>query len=201
MEKEPDLFDARGSHLADHSALMYTYMPAGVAKGITDLDLKIAGMSGLTTIGDDTVYIVGPKVDAGAGNDKAIWLGSLDSFASDLINFEQLVVSDVSAEQRDLFSLYEVGLNRAPDLDSFSHWMSQDLTFRAIADEFVSSKEFSELYQSREELLVALYDNALGRAPDAAGFNYWLNSSDSDADLLAHFASLASAPAEYMFTL
>jgi hypothetical protein len=201
MENEPELFAENGSHLADQSALLYPYMPLGTEKTITDLDVEIAGKAGLTTVGDDTVYIVGPQVDAGSGNDTAIWLGDFDGFNSDLINFEKLVVDEVSAKQGALYSLYEVGFDRAPDLEGFTYWSGQAMTTHAVAETFILSDEFADKYQSRAEFLTALYENALNRQPDAEGLQYWLNSADSEADLLVHFASLKTAPFDYSFSL
>jgi hypothetical protein len=49
-----------------------------------------------------------------------------------------------------------------------------------IADGFIQSGEFQHLYGtlSDPQFITQMYQNVLGRAPDTAGYNFWLNQME-----------------------
>jgi methionine-rich copper-binding protein CopC len=65
----------------------------------------------------------------------------------------------------------------------------------AIADFFVASPEFIAQYPlelTNSQFVTALYNNMLSRAPDLAGFNFWvgrLDQGDSRGEVLADFSN------------
>ena len=67
-----------------------------------------------------------------------------------------------------------------------------------VAAAFIESQEFERIYGSNDNMsdfIVGLYQNALGRAPDQAGFAYWMNQvqtgQQDQASLLLNFSESA----------
>ncbi|MEZ5225364.1 MAG: DUF4214 domain-containing protein [Acidimicrobiales bacterium] len=91
------------------------------------------------------------------------------------------IVSAVDYQQSDAdtLRLYQAFLNREPDVPGAKYWISQTRagsTLDDLAYGFAQSDEFIASYGtlSNEDFLTLLYDNMLGRTPDAEGFEYWL---------------------------
>jgi hypothetical protein len=84
-----------------------------------------------------------------------------------------------SADQ--VLRLYETVFHRGPDIAGLTYYvklLDDGVALDAVAAEFASSAEFKALYgdnPSDEALVNTVYMNALGRAPDAAGFAYWMD--------------------------
>lgn len=93
--------------------------------------------------------------------------------------------------------LYEAVFARKPDLAGLEYHadlLDSGVSLHTITESFIDSAEFEGIYgadPSEEAILTALYQNALGRAPDTAGFNYWKGLLDSDkvdiADVIVAF--------------
>ncbi len=88
--------------------------------------------------------------------------------------------SDVqSSASGQLVRLYRAVFGRFPDQAGYRYWAGQQaagLSTDAMIDAFAESREFSLRYGSEFESDVAialLYQNVLGRSPDAAGAAYW----------------------------
>jgi hypothetical protein len=68
-----------------------------------------------------------------------------------------------------------------------------------VGARFIDSNEFRSLYgsnPSNADFLTRVYQNVLGRTPDASGYNWWLNElntnpSKTTAKILADFAESA----------
>ncbi len=77
-------------------------------------------------------------------------------------------------------SIYDVALNRLPDRDGFEYWMgvlnAGLIAPNDLAKLFGTSTEFLGRFadKTQAEFVTSLYQNALGRAPDTEGFNYWV---------------------------
>ena len=93
--------------------------------------------------------------------------------------------------------LYHASLGRAPDAGGLGYWrgqLEQGRTLAEAADGFVGSPEFQSRYGTLDDAgyVDLLYQNVLGRGPDAAGGSYWRGLLDSGAmdrgDVLAGFA-------------
>lgn len=190
IDNHMDLADA--FHLADPHALMYPYSYLGGAARITEADVRAVSAAGTPTSMDDTIYVVGPRVDGGAGYDTAVWLGTFDQFAAELVNIEALSLrgpDPLTVAQADLYRLYDASFNRTPDLAGFAYWAGSGLDSAAIASAFASSAEFTTLYAGdRPAIVTALYRNVLDRDPDAEGLAYWLGSDANSATMLVGFA-------------
>jgi len=122
-----------------------------------------------------------------------------------LDNVEYLSFSDQtifveSADNASIARLYFAALNRAPDIGGLSGWenayandisaatkaqgvyaslaLSSDGHGTSIAGGFTQSAEFQHLYGALTDAqyVAQLYQNVLGRAPDQAGLDGWLNA-------------------------
>ncbi len=89
-------------------------------------------------------------------------------------------------EARSIGRLYQAGLGRDLDIGGLRYWVKEyesGRTFEGIARSFLDSAEFKRITQSNNptdvEYINILYKNVLGRSPDAAGYDYWLNQSSS----------------------
>ena len=121
-----------------------------------------------------------------------------------LSNVERLQFSDINlALDTDgvagqAYRIYEAVLGRTPDLEGLGYWindMDNGVSLTTIAQGFIASPEFQGKYganPSYETYINLLYDNILGRAPDAEGLNYWVSNMqkgvDTPAAVLASFS-------------
>lgn len=96
---------------------------------------------------------------------------------------------------------YQAAFNRIADQSGQNFWInsygSNPLAITQISVAFANTPEFFGLYQSTATtpanltLLNGIYHNALGRAPDAAGEQFWLNSGLNTSQILQAFAQSA----------
>jgi uncharacterized protein DUF4214 len=80
--------------------------------------------------------------------------------------------------------LYFAYFNRVPDLAGFQYWLAQyraGMSLNDISQVFASSAEFQGTYGSltNSQFVTLVYQNVLGRPPDATGLAYWTNQLDS----------------------
>jgi Ca2+-binding RTX toxin-like protein len=138
------------------------------------------------TDGDDS--IVGQ-----AGADRLSGLGG-----ADLLNGESVDAGfDPAAGQ--IYRLYQVALGRAPDQAGHMAWTQTLLEGRALTDiagRLVGSAEFQARYGETgdRDFVTLLYQNALHRAPDAAGLAAWtqaLAAGRSRAEVVTGFSESA----------
>lgn len=79
--------------------------------------------------------------------------------------------------------LYWVVYGRVPDRAGFGYWLARTqngLSLQGAADIWTELPEWLENYDGTTdpEFLEAIYQNVLGRTPDAGGFEYWLGRLD-----------------------
>lgn len=154
--------------------------------------------------GIDTVVYAGSRAnftvaqeDWGFGiTDKNIGSGS--NGHDSLINVERIqfddgyLAIDVDGIAGQLFRLYSAAFGRPSDDVGMGFWMNRMETgssLRQVSREFMvggdgtGQKEFIEKYGANptdEAFVTKLYNNVLGRDPDADGFNFWMNALKSD---------------------
>lgn len=96
-----------------------------------------------------------------------------------------------------IYRLYDAAFGRPADEQGMGYWLNaldNGVSLTAIANEFVNSQEFGQLYGtnlSNHQFVTALYNNVLDRTPDTAGANFWeqaLNSGYSRAQILTAFS-------------
>ena len=115
-----------------------------------------------------------------------------------IIFSDSAIAFDISGTAGKAYRIYEAVLGRAPDLKGLGYWindMDNGASLTTIASGFIASKEFQGKYganPSFETYINLLYQNILGRAPDAEGLNYWVSNMrkgiDSPAAVLASFS-------------
>ncbi len=92
--------------------------------------------------------------------------------------------------------LYQACLDRLPDPDGHSYWMSSltnGMEYLTAVEGFVNSPEFQNVYGplTNPQFVTLLYNNVLDRAPDPGGQAYWegrLAGGMSREEVVAGFA-------------
>lgn len=103
------------------------------------------------------------------------------------------VALDVDESAGDLYRLYYTTLGRAPDELGFGSWLyemdNDGWTLENVTARLLHSEEFISNHgsllsfwqnQDRAGLLEILYEQSFGRAPDAAGLEYWMEKTTQD---------------------
>jgi len=104
--------------------------------------------------------------------------------------------AEASATIDPLVRLYEAAFGRVPDDAGLAGWaaeMRAGKSFLEIAEGFTGSQEFADRYPEVANgdlsgFITALYQRTLGRDPEAAGLEGWLNSGQSTAEILVGFS-------------
>lgn len=68
---------------------------------------------------------------------------------------------------------YLQGLGRAPDTQGFNYWMQSGLPAADINSMIQTSPEAAQITPNESDYISRLYQQYLGRSPDAAGLEYW----------------------------
>lgn len=163
------------------------------------------------------------SADGGAGLDKMVYGGkradysvkkTADGFSvssggvtDTLVNIERLVFGDaavaldIEGTGGQAYRVYQAAFARTPDLAGLGYWMNaMDLgtTLKSVAEGFVASKEFKDLYgaaPSNLEIVSRFYQNVLQRPGEKAGIDWWTGLLDSKtltvADVLVGFSESA----------
>jgi Domain of unknown function (DUF4214)/FG-GAP-like repeat/RTX calcium-binding nonapeptide repeat (4 copies) len=97
-----------------------------------------------------------------------------------------------------VYRVYAATLGREPDAGGFVSWVNalaaKNVTLiQAVRDSFVGGQEFRNTYGSLNDMqfVTLLYNNVLGRGPDAGGLQAWTNAlagGTSRADVVLGFA-------------
>ena len=88
---------------------------------------------------------------------------------------------DIEGNAGQVYRLYQAAFDRTPDTPGLSDWlrgMDAGLALTKVASGFIGSAEFQSLYganPSNTQFINLLYANVLNRAPDQAGYDYWLD--------------------------
>ncbi len=121
-----------------------------------------------------------------------------------LIDIERAIFSDLALAfdldgvAGEAYRLYQAAFVREPDLPGLG-WqinaMDNGVNLEQIAQNFLDSVEFKTLYGdnlSDGDLVVRLYLNVLGREPEQAGYDHWINMLStqqmSRAEVLYYFS-------------
>jgi hypothetical protein len=95
-----------------------------------------------------------------------------------------------------VYRLYEATLGRPSDAEGLADWvhaLASGASLQAVANGFVASTEFQTHYGALDnaDFVSLLYQNVLGRAPDAGGLANWvaqLNGGESRAQVVLGFS-------------
>lgn len=120
----------------------------------------------------------------------------LAAFAESPENRTRTLSTAGDKNDAEAYRLYRTALNRTPDQGGQSFWSStlaQGATASQVAQSFIDSAEFQQKFGalSASDFVSALYQNALHRAGDAGGQQFWTNTvqqGTSRADVLVGFS-------------
>jgi hypothetical protein len=120
-----------------------------------------------------------------------------------------LMATVTPAHQLAVANLYSALFNRAPDAAGFAFWtqaLADGASPFSIAATFVATPEARTTYagaQTAEQFVALFYTTVFGRAPDAGGLAFWVQSLDAaggigsdtaKAQLLTQIIDLLSTP-------
>jgi hypothetical protein len=149
----------------------------------------------VTTVGD-VVEISGAP---GSGN-------GVEAVNIDFISFtgatgnEFSTVVTYTENQAEAMRLYQGLLDRSADLSGAQFWITkadEEVGQIQMANAFMSSPEYLAKYgaQTNTEFVTQLYSNALDRAPEQAGLDFWVHALDTGAASRAQLAiTLINSP-------
>lgn len=115
--------------------------------------------------------------------------GTSTTYASTLktIKFADRFVSfDLEGVPGQAYRLYQAAFNRKPDLPGLGFWtmaMQNGALLNDVAAGFTGSSEFQKTYGavSDSQFVTLLYNNVLHRAPEQAGYDFWVNGIKNGA--------------------
>ncbi|MEX5748393.1 DUF4214 domain-containing protein [Massilia sp. X63] len=135
----------------------------------------------------------------GDGKDRLTGIERL-VFADGAIAFDT-GVRDVAGQA---YRIYRAAFDRTPDQGGLGFWiaaMDRGSTLAEIASGFVRSQEFIDLYgaaPTNAEIVTRMYTNILDRAPERAGYDYWLAALDNKVvDVAAMLAMFSQSNENY----
>jgi hypothetical protein len=111
-----------------------------------------------------------------------------DTSPMDITLFDGMARLD-GASMAALTELYIAYFNRAPDAIGLFYWgdqLVQGASMEQIAAAFFDQPETRAVYGSLDDLsafVTTVYQNVLGREPDAQGMNYWVSLLEGDSDV------------------
>lgn len=114
---------------------------------------------------------------------------------------------DIDGNGGQAYRLYQAAFDRKPDSVGLGYWMAaldKQTSLRDVADSFIRSKEFVDLYganPTNEAFVARLYNNVLHRAYEQEGYDYWVNvlsHGESRAAVLANFSEGAENQAQVL---
>jgi hypothetical protein len=131
-------------------------------------------------------------------------LGATDTLTNiERLRFDDISLAlDTSGNAGQAYRVYKAAFNRDPmsgDKKGLGYWIGQidkGMDLIEVSARFVDSNEFRTLYgtnPTNDQFLTKLYQNVLGRQPEATGYNWWLNELNTNpektkAKVLADFA-------------
>ena len=154
--------------------------------------LFVAGNSSSYTLeifaGSDTLNLADRRTD-GTGDDafdaiELLQFGDGFSFLADgAVDIRMLagVATLTEEELREITEVYIAYFNRSPDAIGLNFWgtaFANGTTLEQMAALFIDQDETRATYPegtSNTDFVTAVYDNVLGRIPDQAGFNFWID--------------------------
>lgn len=87
----------------------------------------------------------------------------------------------------EAYRIYRAAFARTPDNGGLKYWIDQmdnnGQSDQLVAHNFIVSAEFQSLYganPTHSQLVTAMYQNVLNRAPDQSGFDYWKGLLDNN---------------------
>ena len=101
-------------------------------------------------------------------------------FAESASNVVNMLGTSGDTNYGEIYRIYETTLGRAPDSTGLPGYLDQlenGASLQGIVNNFINSQEYVNDYGtiSNTQFVTELYKDGLGRAPDAAGLQTWVN--------------------------
>ena len=166
--------------------------------------------------GTDTIYIgdLASVVIEHVGDALRITYKNDPTTSNTLTSVERLSLGgfltyalDVDGVAGQAYRIYQAAFNRTPDGRGLAYWIEQmdkGMGLTEVAAQFIASNEFKASYgaaPTNAQLLDKVYNNILHRAPDPAGFNYWLDILDRHVQSVPQTLALISESSENLAAL
>jgi Ca2+-binding RTX toxin-like protein len=129
------------------------------------------------------------------------WVALLDSSNATQGDLITTLITSTEGQTAvaSVIRVYQAVFGRVPDaagLNFFTDALNAGASPLVVAQAFVNSPEFTARYGSLSPtgaitsgFVQELYQNILGRAPDAAGLQFWLSTNITPAQMLTQFAN------------
>ena len=145
---------------------------------------------GLNPLNDDTEFVKQVYRDflnrEADPDGLAYWVGQLESGAKTRPELVEgyLLSPEFQGNIAPVVRLYSAYFLRIPDYDGLMYWVNrktQGTALEEISDAFATSPEFQTTYGSltNAQFVQLVYQNVLGREPDADGLAFWTGELDS----------------------
>ncbi|MQA42281.1 DUF4214 domain-containing protein [Rugamonas aquatica] len=205
------VLDLAGNHYAGAQSYTFTTVqPVAVGTDGNDYllgtgsGLKLNGGAGLdTAYYSQSAYQISITRNAdGSLNVKDYGAATGDTLTGieRLMFNDRVMALDIDGAGGQAYRLYQAAFNRAPDSVGLGFWiraLDSGYGLKGVAQNFLDSAEFKTKYgaaPSDKDFVTSLYSNVLHRAPDQAGFDYWMNDLHNGverAQLLLSFSESA----------
>lgn len=100
-----------------------------------------------------------------------------------------------------VYRVYQAAFDRKPDAAGVGFWLSQmdnGVSLRDVANGFIQSDEFAALYGGKnptaDAFVTKLYNNVLHRAPEQAGYDFWVKVVAGGTDRAEVLAAFSESP-------
>jgi S-layer protein len=142
----------------------------------------------------------GIEFRAGSAIEVAAYNAGLNSGALTLTSLAALIEQNAYTLNvvNPVIREYQAAFGRVPDQTGLAYWVNEiganPSALAVLNTTFANSAEFNARYGANATtpanlgLVAELYENVLGRQPDASGLTYWVNSGLNAAQLLQAFA-------------
>ncbi|QBE64814.1 DUF4214 domain-containing protein [Pseudoduganella lutea] len=165
------------------------------------------GSSTVNGGGDTMIQAVGDDDDftVTAEDGRAVIMNSQTGVEVDISNVQFVQLDDGDAlifadndTEAAVANLYQAVFGRTADAGGLDYWFEQaanGLDLGSIAGHFLDSAEYTDDGLTDAEFIAELYQNALGRAGDAGGVEYWIDVLEGGTDrslVVAQFATVAA---------
>jgi len=114
---------------------------------------------------------------------------------------DKTIALDINGNAGQTYRVYKAAFNRTPDNGGLKYWiemMDGGKKLSEVASGFIASNEFKSLYGANptsDQFVAKLYNNVLGRTPDAGGFNYWVGMlNNKQIDMTSTLVNFSESP-------
>lgn len=117
------------------------------------------------------------------------------------VDFSDISIAyDTGGNAGKAYRLYQAALNRRPDLEGMGFWikaLDSGVSLDQMAGGFTAASEFQKLYgtsPTKDQMIVAAYNNVLHRAPDTPGYDFWMEQLNKGMTIQALLLWFSDSP-------